>query len=68
MTRLVIGPDHRILLPASAIVGAIYLVMCDAVVRVATGAAELPVGVVTAMIGAPVFFILLRRRRTTYSM
>jgi iron complex transport system permease protein len=68
MTRLVIGPDHRILLPASAIVGAIYLVMCDALVRVATGASELPVGVITALIGAPVFFILLRTRKTTYSM
>ena len=68
MTRLVIGPDHRILLPASAIVGAIYLVICDSVVRVATGASELPVGVITALVGAPVFFILLRSKRTTYSM
>ena len=68
MTRLVIGPDHRILLPASAIVGAMFLVMCDAVARVATGAAELPVGVITALVGTPFFIYLLRRRKTTYSL
>ncbi len=68
MTRLVIGPDHRILLPASAIVGAMFLVICDSVARVATGASELPVGVITALVGAPFFIILLRRRKTAYSL
>jgi iron complex transport system permease protein len=68
MTRLVIGPDHRILLPASTIVGAIFLVICDSVARVATGASELPVGVITALVGTPFFIYLLRRRKTTYSM
>ena len=68
MTRLVIGPDHRILLPASAIVGAIFLVICDAVARVATGASELPVGVITALVGTPFFIYLLRRRKTSYSL
>jgi iron complex transport system permease protein len=68
MTRLVIGPDHRILLPASAITGAMFLVICDAVARVATGAAELPVGVITALVGTPFFIYLLRRRKTTYSL
>ena len=68
MTRLVIGPDHRILLPASAIVGAIFLVICDSVARVATGASELPVGVITALVGTPFFIYLLRRRKTTYSL
>jgi len=68
MTRLVIGPDHRILLPASAIVGAMFLVICDAVARVATGAAELPVGVITALVGTPFFIYLLRRRKTSYSL
>ncbi|HMK93972.1 MAG TPA: iron chelate uptake ABC transporter family permease subunit [Candidatus Limnocylindrales bacterium] len=68
MTRLVIGPDHRILLPASAIVGAMFLVICDAVARVATGASELPVGVITALVGTPFFIYLLRRRKTTYSL
>jgi iron complex transport system permease protein len=68
MTRLVIGPDHRILLPAAAIVGAMFLVICDAVARVATGASELPVGVITALVGTPFFIYLLRRRKTTYSL
>jgi iron complex transport system permease protein len=68
MTRLIIGPDHRILLPASAIVGAIFLVICDAVARVATGASELPVGVITALVGTPFFIYLLRRRKTSYSL
>ncbi len=68
MTRLVIGPDHRILLPASAIVGAMFLVICDAVARVATGASELPVGVITALVGTPFFIYLLRRRKTSYSL
>ncbi len=68
MTRLIIGPDHRILLPASTIVGAIFLVVCDAIARVATGASELPVGVITALVGTPFFIYLLRRKKTTYSL
>jgi iron complex transport system permease protein len=68
MTRLIIGPDHRILLPATAIVGAIFLVFCDSIARVATGVAELPVGAITALFGTPVFIYLLRRRKTTYAM
>ncbi len=68
MTRLIIGPDHRILLPTSIIVGAIFLVLCDAVARVVTGASELPVGVITAIVGTPFFIYLLRRRKTSYSL
>jgi cobalamin transport system permease protein len=68
MTRLIIGPDHRILIPTSAVLGAIFLVCCDALARVATGASELPVGVITALIGTPVFIFLLRRRKTSYSL
>ena len=60
MMRLLVGPDHRILLPTSAIAGAAFLVATDTVAR--TGAAELPVGIVTAAIGAPFFLFLLRRR------
>ncbi len=67
-TRLIIGPDHRILLPTSAIVGAIFLILCDAVARVATGASELPVGVITALAGTPFFIYLLRKRKTSYSL
>jgi iron complex transport system permease protein len=68
MTRLIIGPDHRILLPASTIVGAIFLVVCDSVARIATGASELPVGVITAVAGTPFFIYLLRRKKTSYSL
>jgi iron complex transport system permease protein len=58
--RLVVGPDHRVLLPASAFAGATFLVLTDTVAR--AGAAELPVGVVTAALGAPFFLYLLRDR------
>jgi iron complex transport system permease protein len=68
MTRLIIGPDHRILLPASVILGAIFLVICDAIARVITGATELPVGVITALAGGPFFIFLLRRRKLNYKM
>ncbi len=68
ITRLIIGPDHRILLPASAIVGAIFLVACDSLARVITGAAELPVGAITALAGGPFFIFLLRRKKLSYRM
>lgn len=68
MTRIIIGPDHRILLPTSAIVGAIFLILCDSLARVATGASELPVGVITAMAGTPFFIYLLRSRKSNYSL
>ena len=58
--RLLVGPDHRILLPTSAVAGAAFLVAADTVARL--GAAELPVGIVTAAVGAPFFLYLLRRR------
>ncbi|AFK18835.1 vitamin B12 ABC transporter permease BtuC [Haloferax mediterranei ATCC 33500] len=60
MLRLVVGPDHRILLPASALAGASFLVATDTIAR--SGAAEIPVGVVTAAVGAPFFLYLLRTR------
>jgi iron complex transport system permease protein len=58
--RLVVGPDHRILLPTSALAGAVFLVATDTVAR--SGAAEVPVGIVTAALGAPFFLYLLRNR------
>ncbi|MDR2164356.1 MAG: iron ABC transporter permease [Zoogloeaceae bacterium] len=58
--RMIFGPDHRTLLPASAFIGAIYLVIIDTIARSAT-AAEMPLSVITALIGAPVFAWLLRR-------
>jgi iron complex transport system permease protein len=58
--RLLVGPDHRVLLPTSALAGGIFLVLTDTVAR--SAAATLPVGVVTAAIGAPFFLFLLRQR------
>ncbi len=58
--RLVLGPDHRLLLPASFLAGGIFLILCDIVARVVLSPAELPVGAVTAMIGAPLFIYLLK--------
>lgn len=59
--RLILGPDHRLLLPASFLGGAAFLVWADTLARVALGPAELPVGVVTALLGGPFFVFLLRR-------
>ncbi|MHC4636922.1 MAG: FecCD family ABC transporter permease [Planctomycetota bacterium] len=61
MVRLVFGPDHRQLLPLSAIAGAIFLVAADSLARIIVAPAQLPVGVVTAMAGAPLFLVLLVR-------
>ncbi|MCU1501240.1 MAG: putative transporter integral rane subunit [Ilumatobacteraceae bacterium] len=62
LARMWVGPDHRVLLPISFLLGAIYLVIIDTVARTAS-AGEIPLGVLTALIGAPVFFLLLRRNR-----
>ncbi|MHC5085831.1 MAG: FecCD family ABC transporter permease [Planctomycetota bacterium] len=59
--RLVAGPDHRQLIPLSAIIGAAFLVAADAVARVVVAPAMLPVGVVTALVGGPFFLVLLIR-------
>ena len=60
--RLLIGPDHRKLIPASALVGGCFLVWSDMVARTVLAPAELPVGVITAFIGAPFFLYLLKTR------
>jgi iron complex transport system permease protein len=60
--RLVWGSDHRFLLPGSALAGAAFLLLADAVARTAAAPVELPVGVVTALMGVPVFLVLLVRR------
>jgi iron complex transport system permease protein len=59
--RLVFGPDHRQLLPTSALVGAAFVVVCDTVARTIIAPAQLPVGVITAIVGGPVFLVLLAR-------
>lgn len=61
LVRLVAGGDNRIVVPCSAIAGAAFVVLADAVARTAIAPRELPVGAVTALIGAPVFIYLLRR-------
>jgi iron complex transport system permease protein len=59
--RLLLGPDLRLLIPASFLGGAVFLVWADTLARTALGPAELPVGVVTALLGGPFFLALLRR-------
>lgn len=67
MVRMAIGPDHRYLLPLSAVGGAVLLLVADTVARVAVAPTELPVGLVTTLVGAP-FFISLLRHRSDYSV
>lgn len=66
--RLVVGPDHRILIPASALAGAAFLLIADMLARTVASPRELPVGIITALIGAPVFLYLLRRSGREYSL
>jgi iron complex transport system permease protein len=63
LARLVVGADHRVVLPASALFGGAFLVACDVLARTAFTPLELPVGIVTALIGGPFFLWLLLRRR-----
>ncbi|ROO34966.1 ABC transporter permease [Pseudomonas sp. AF76] len=63
LVRLIAGPDHRILLPASVLAGGSLLLLADLVARLALAPAELPIGIVTAFIGAPFFLYLLVRGR-----
>ena len=58
--RMIVGPDHRVLLPTSGLLGAIYLLVIDDLARALTPA-EIPIGIITAVIGAPVFGYLLKR-------
>ena len=60
--RLVLGPDNRRLIPAAMLLGAILLLSADLGIRALPGGVEMPIGVVTAFVGAPVFLILLRRQ------
>jgi len=62
LVRLMVGADHRIVLPASAFFGAAFLVLCDLVARTVMAPLEIPVGVVTALIGGPFFLWLLVRK------
>jgi iron complex transport system permease protein len=71
LTRVVIGPDHRILLPTSTIIGAIFLVICDDLARVVAtpfaSTLELPVGIITMLFGAPFFIFLFKKKKQSYA-
>jgi len=63
LLRLLFGPDHRVLVPACIFGGGAYLVFCDVLARVLPEQGEMPAGVITAMIGAPLFIFLLKKTR-----
>ena len=63
LLRLLFGPDHRVLVPACVFGGGAYLVFCDVLARALPDQGEMPAGVITAMIGAPLFIYLLKRTR-----
>ena len=61
LLRMMLGPDHRLLTPACILGGGIFMVVCDLLARILPAQGEIPVGVITAMIGAPLFIFLLRK-------
>ncbi len=63
--RLFLGPDHRVLLPASFLCGALFLILCDTLARTVISPVELPVGVITGIVGGTLFVCALSRRRLT---
>ena len=67
LMRMLLGPDHRILLPASALGGALFLIVCDSIGRVIISPVEIRVGIMTAVLGTPYFLYLLRKmHRNTF--
>ncbi|MFQ6014332.1 MAG: FecCD family ABC transporter permease [Anaerolineae bacterium] len=66
MARLIFGPDHRLLLPTSALMGGLFLVLADMLARIVLSPSEVPVGIITALGGAPFFIYLLRRSKREY--
>ena len=64
-TRILVGPDHRILIPTSSLLGAIVLILCDTMARMLLSPAEIPVGIITSILGVPFFvYLLLSRKRS----
>ncbi|MCY7344784.1 MAG: iron chelate uptake ABC transporter family permease subunit, partial [Pyrinomonadaceae bacterium] len=61
LVRLSVGSDNRFVIPFSALAGAIFVVLADTIARTAIAPRELPVGAITALIGAPLFIYLLKR-------
>lgn len=66
IARMIVGPEHRFLLPASAVVGALVLLAADSLARTAVAPIELPVGIVTSFLGIPLFIYLLLRKKQVY--
>ncbi len=64
IVRIIIGPDHRVLLPASALVGAIFMIFADTIARTIISPVEIPVGIITALFGGPFFLYLLKKTKT----
>jgi iron complex transport system permease protein len=63
LVRLILGSDHRIVLPASALLGGVLLMLADLISRVALAPRQLPVGALTALVGVPLFLVLMARQR-----
>jgi iron complex transport system permease protein len=59
--RMIMGPDHRFVIPTAAIMGGMYLILCDTLARTLT-TAEIPVGIITSILGAPYLIYLLRNK------
>jgi iron complex transport system permease protein len=68
MMRLGFGADHRKLLPLAFLAGGSFLVLCDAAARIAIAPAELPVGIVTSLVGVPIFLYLIRKENGDYGL
>lgn len=63
IVRMIIGPDHRILLPSSALIGGIFMIFADTIARTAISPVEIPVGIITALFGGPFFIYLLKMKK-----
>lgn len=63
IARIILGPDHRILLPASALIGGIFMIIADTIARTIISPIEIPVGIITALFGGPFFLYLLRKSK-----
>jgi iron complex transport system permease protein len=61
MMRMIVGPNHRVLIPTTCLAAAVFMVACDIISRTIFAPVEIPIGVITALIGAPVFIILLKK-------
>ena len=66
LLRLLVGSDHRILVPAAALLGGAFLVFADTLARTLLAPNELPVGALTALVGGPLFLLLLRRELSRF--